>query len=143
MIVNILSANCITCKKKRPIAMFYKNKANKSGYTGSCKSCIRSRVSKYNKENHEAHLERSFKSQLHKRYGITREEYVESMGTSSCCQICSKEEDLCYDHDHVTGKFRGVLCRNCNRAIGQLGDTAEGVKNAYDYLNDAYGQYMP
>jgi len=31
-------------------------------------------------------------------------------------------------------KFRGVLCTNCNRAIGQLGDTAESVRKALNYL---------
>jgi hypothetical protein len=39
------------------------------------------------------------------------------------------------DHDHSTGKVRGVLCHNCNTAIGKLGDTLDGVMNAVRYLS--------
>ena len=135
MIVNILSVKCYTCKSVKEHTEYYKNTSNKSGITGSCKECIKKRVNNYNKENHEAHLLRAFKHQTNKRYGITQERYAECMATSKCCQICNKEEDLCYDHDHTTGEFRGVLCRNCNRAIGQLGDTAEDIYKAYIYLS--------
>jgi hypothetical protein len=38
------------------------------------------------------------------------------------------------DHDHATGRIRGVLCQNCNTAIGKLGDTLEGVLRAVRYL---------
>ena len=40
-----------------------------------------------------------------------------------CCEICNKEKDLFPDHSHITSKHRGWLCRECNTAIGQLGDT--------------------
>ena len=40
------------------------------------------------------------------------------------------------DHRHDTGKIRGLLCRNCNKAIGQLGDTPKGVLKAYEYLKE-------
>lgn len=39
------------------------------------------------------------------------------------------------DHDHQTGRIRGVLCSPCNLAIGQLGDTLEGVLRAVKYLS--------
>jgi len=72
--------------------------------------------------------------QVMKRYGITGDVYRERMKTSSACEICGKTEELCYDHCHTTMKFRGVLCRGCNRSIGQLGDTAEALFRAADYL---------
>ena len=68
------------------------------------------------------------------RYGITKEEYQECMDTSICCEICNKTNNLVYDHNHSTMKFRGVLCRECNSALGHLGDTPEGVLKAYEYL---------
>mgnify|MGYP006405797549 CR=1 FL=1 len=56
------------------------------------------------------------------------------------CQICGKsDESLCVDHDHETGHVRGVLCRRCNRAIGQLGDTREMLMKAVDYLSANMG----
>ena len=52
------------------------------------------------------------------------------------CECCGRmpETALCFDHDHVTGKFRGWICSPCNRSIGQLGDSIEGVEKALAYL---------
>jgi hypothetical protein len=50
------------------------------------------------------------------------------------CPVCLKDGPLVLDHDHVTGVVRGWLCGHCNRALGALGDTAAGLKRAYDYL---------
>ena len=69
-----------------------------------------------------------------KAYGITLEEYTKCMNTSNCCEICNTEENLCYDHDHTTMKFRGVLCSKCNRHLGGLGDSIEGLTRALKYL---------
>ena len=74
------------------------------------------------------------KHQLSKRYGCSPQEYVDRMKSSAGCMICNKNTELCYDHCHTTMKFRGVLCRSCNKAIGQLGDTADSLKKAYEYL---------
>lgn len=57
----------------------------------------------------------------------------------AACECCGKSDlalsaTLHLDHDHANGLFRGWLCGPCNRAIGQLGDTVEGVRCALDYL---------
>lgn len=71
-----------------------------------------------------------------KKYGITLEQWASMVSyVDSRCEICGTQtEDLCVDHDHDTGEVRGVLCRACNRSIGQLGDTAESLRKAADYL---------
>jgi hypothetical protein len=60
-----------------------------------------------------------------------------------CCQEVQKpsqgpkrrrEEVLHLDHDHFNGAFRGWLCPNCNRGIGFLRDTVDGVQKGVDYL---------
>ena len=56
-------------------------------------------------------------------------------GKCECCGTDKpKEARWCVDHDHKTGKVRGVLCSKCNTAIGKLGDTLEGVERAAEYL---------
>jgi len=72
-------------------------------------------------------------------YGCTLEEFSERMGSSSCCQICGKTDSLCYDHCHITNKFRGVLCRSCNKGLGAFGDNYEGVSRALKYLENIDG----
>ncbi len=54
----------------------------------------------------------------------------------AACECCGAVPDatLHADHDHVTGEFRGWLCRKCNMALGLLGDTIDGVLNAVSYL---------
>jgi len=41
---------------------------------------------------------------------------------------------LVVDHDHLTGEFRGHICKNCNTGIGKLDDSVEGVMKALLYL---------
>lgn len=73
--------------------------------------------------------------ELHNLYGLTRRDFnliIALQGGG--CAICQTPEDLCVDHDHQTGKVRGILCRTCNLGIGKLGDQLEGVKRAAEYL---------
>ena len=77
---------------------------------------------------------------LRDTYGLPEEGYV--------CPICLKEDEelagtggragiWVVDHDHETNTFRGHLCHNCNRAIGNFNDDVERLQRAIDYLNNA------
>lgn len=50
------------------------------------------------------------------------------------CAICGSNEKLVGDHDHITGKARGILCMNCNLVIGNALEKTETLKNAIRYL---------
>lgn len=77
-------------------------------------------------------------------YGITIEEYLTLAEKQDFkCAICKKENFamaehhsgcLVVDHDHRTGQIRGLLCHNCNRAIGLLKDKEQFILSAYAYL---------
>ena len=54
------------------------------------------------------------------------------------CKICSRSTPrLVVDHDHTTGKVRGLLCTRCNTSLGQLGDNVSGLSKAIQYLRKA------
>lgn len=95
-----------------------------------------SRLSK--QRNKEASAVTGKKYHLKKKYGLTPEQ-VESMreAQGGKCAICS-----CYlekpqvDHNHTTGKVRGLLCGNCNRALGIFQDSSVLLRLAAEYLEN-------
>lgn len=85
---------------------------------------------------------------LKKQFGITLMQYNQMLlEQKGVCAICSKPSTtlapdggpvrLAVDHDHETGKIRGLLCHHCNKGIGCLNDSVDILKKAIDYLNNS------
>jgi len=72
---------------------------------------------------------------LKRYYGITPEQY-EAMrqAQNGQCGICGKQVTLSVDHNHKTGKVRGLLCRNCNFLIGAAKESPSSPIKAIKYL---------
>ncbi len=73
---------------------------------------------------------------IFKHYGLTLEEYNQMYDDcGGACEICHKELDVLYiDHDHNTGRVRGLLCSQCNTGIGGLQDDVGLLLHAVRYL---------
>ena len=74
-------------------------------------------------------------------YGLTIEQYEEKwLQQDGKCEICKKEYPVYgqyrmhIDHDHKTGKVRGLLCASCNVVLGQSKDSTEVLENSAAYL---------
>lgn len=52
------------------------------------------------------------------------------------CEICGTDNNLCYDHNHDTGSYRGTLCSHCNMALGLMKDDIKRLKTAAEYLEE-------
>lgn len=56
------------------------------------------------------------------------------------CAVCSDDLTLTHqvavDHDHATGKVRGLLCSNCNVLLGMAQDNEGTLKRAIEYLRE-------
>ncbi len=84
--------------------------------------------------------------QLQWNFGITLDDYNEMLKRQNgLCAICSKASGtdkhsgvrtkaLSVDHDHSTGRLRGFICRGCNFAIGQVGESPHRLRQLADYL---------
>jgi len=75
---------------------------------------------------------------LKRRYGLTSvdvNEMIEAQG--GVCLICRTGKPEHVDHEHATGKVRGILCFNCNGGLGQFKDQIERLEQAIVYLKDS------
>lgn len=74
-----------------------------------------------------------------KRYNLKPGEYDRKLEMQGgVCMICGQADSkrLAVDHNHTTGKVRGLLCSNCNRALGHFKEDLDIIRAAVDYLKD-------
>jgi len=84
-----------------------------------------------------AHPETRRRYELRRKFDLAPEQYAEMLeAQGGACAVCRKEDRraLSVDHDHQTGRVRGLLCSTCNQAIGLLGDDAAALRAALAYL---------
>lgn len=58
---------------------------------------------------------------------------------SNACKIClrpAQTKRLAIDNDHKTGRFRGLLCDTCNRALGYAQDSKVILQSMIEYLEE-------
>ncbi|HEX4851715.1 MAG TPA: endonuclease VII domain-containing protein, partial [Puia sp.] len=106
-ISQIGSKVCTKCQIRQPFSEFYSHKLTSDKLQSWCKTCSRVAM----REN-----------QLRTLYGVTPEKYNELFEFQrGRCAICGKHQSelkrkLFVDHNHETGKVRGLLCFKCNTA---------------------------
>ena len=91
------------------------------------------------------HAERDRRYQLSRHYGLTLEQWEGWLRRcGDRCEICREPEQravkstrLVPDHDHSTGAVRGVLCMQCNLALGSFRDSVDRLYRAVAYLGAA------
>lgn len=75
---------------------------------------------------------------LRSTYGISVEEYEGlAQRQGFCCAICRKKKKLFVDHCHKTSLVRGLLCSQCNTAIGMFYEDIQVLEQAQAYLRSA------
>jgi hypothetical protein len=137
---------CTVCKVAKPFEDFYdgykakkqRDVVNKKYPHSRCKDCDHARVKVYHKNNRAKVTKQQLISHRRREYGLTEEEYNNMvLSQNNMCAICNKPSDktLHIDHDHVTGKVRGLLCFNCNLGIGLLQEDLVVLNRAIEYLS--------
>jgi len=143
---------CPRCDEDKSLEEFSKRGGSREhSYKSWCKDCHKLYGRKYasiHKER-QAELRRiRFEkdpdlyrnNRLKKVYGISLEQYDDMLeAQDNMCFICEKTPEdngkrLGVDHNHITNEVRGLLCDNCNTAIGLLQDDPELCTLAAEYL---------
>lgn len=126
---------CSKCGKEKSISEFYKMKHHKKdGLRSECKKC----TAKYARERHQRLdfkiLKRGYDLQQH--YNLTYKQHLEIyVNQDGQCAICNRAipySKIVTDHDHKTGKVRGLLCRYCNIGMGFV-DNEDFLEKAKQY----------
>lgn len=117
---------------------FHKTKRSRIRHPERQKAAVAKWAARQTPEYHSA---RARKSQLKCSYGITPEDYDRMLlEQNNSCAICNTKKPtgkwkvFAVDHDHNTGKVRGLLCNECNRGIGLLKDSLTILSSACNYL---------
>lgn len=145
-----MSKSCTACRAEKPLSSFYKQKLGRLGFDSQCKSCRNSWRRDWGKKNRERETENARKwrkansrrhlgNVLKLKFGLSVEAYEKMFkGQNGCCAICKEMNldgrRLAVDHNHHTGKIRGLLCNRCNRGLGLMRDSIEILHQAADYL---------
>ena len=92
----------------------------------------------YRRKWYWANRDKVIESQLKYRYGMTLSDLAkmerQQRGKCAVCQEKPKKDRLVVDHDHETGRVRGLLCRQCNLALGALRDSPSSIRRLLAYL---------
>lgn len=125
------------------------HKEHISVYQKAWREKNKSHVQAYQKTFQEQYRQRDdvqmtiWKNHLHKNYRMTPEAFNALWSEQSgLCAVCAvpmdprgrQKDAVCVDHNHETGKVRGLLCRGCNHGIGNLKDSPEVLEAAALYL---------
>lgn len=131
MVKQLKTKICTKCNEEKSLDNYHKNKGNSDGYHYHCKACR--------------------KEETLKTYGLTLEDYdVLLEKQQGCCAICGTTEPrgtstagrFYVDHNHETGEVRGLLCNDCNTALGLFKDSTELLARSIVYLQErgSYGE---
>lgn len=148
--------NCSKCKENKELDAFCKAGVDKNGnqrIDTICKDCRAKDRLLINRKDYSKEYDSSDfalnQKYIRKGFKINGEQFTTKHYNEiikkqnfkcACCETKNPggkgNKRFVVDHCHLTGEFRGLLCVKCNRSIGGLGDSEEGLNKAINYLKN-------
>ena len=133
---------CPICRRRLSPSHFHFRKGKKGpSKQPYCKPCQRHQLQRWRKANVELVKQHNKKSEPQRRrrthrLSVQAEQQLYSVHGPRCWVCGAKEETrrMCIDHDHSTGLVRGLLCMNCNLAIGNFKETPRLMRRGALYV---------
>ncbi len=129
---------CADCGQRKSASEFSRFSRSGDGLYSYCKVCRKERRRKY--EDTPEERQKARERAIRRRYGIKPEGYRALLNRSGGrCDICQEllaqnTKFIHVDHDHETGRIRGILCHGCNAGIGHFRENRAYLRAAIEYL---------
>lgn len=127
----MITCTCTKCRQEKELNLenFPPHNKKKNGFDSWCRECRSSYRSGIRRGNY--------------RMAISDEHLKTILSTTNDCVICgyvfeNKSEKI-VDHDHKSGRIRGILCNHCNRGLGHFRDDPMIMEFGRIYLLEAQG----
>ncbi len=140
---------CSKCKIEKDINNFHFNSKEEGTRKSKCKDCQAKYIQSYKAKNPDKvkdiwrKASRKYinydirRNKTLKKYGLDLQSYNNLFDKQNGgCKICGDKVNLCVDHNHKTGKIRGLLCNGCNRGIGFMKENISNLEKAILYLKE-------
>jgi hypothetical protein len=142
---------CSNCKQEKALLEFPPNKSKNDGLNKLCRVCYNEYSREWYQKNKEIHKNRVNARKLKigklelklQKYNLSKDTYLNMLSRyNGKCWICKEKDATSIDHDHscCSGTnscgncVRGILCNNCNSALGYVADRVDILNNAIFYL---------
>ena len=121
----IETKRCITCNEVKSLQEFHirTKRYNGEPVGNDCKVCKNKKIKQIN--------------EIKKTINFSQD---------TCCELCGRRREdfghrykgnpFCVDHEHKTGKLRGILCMDCNTGLSRFNDDIELLKRGINYLKN-------
>lgn len=132
-----MKKRCPDCGQTKSLTEFPRNRRSKDGRATYCKPSHNARTRASIRRTHGS----SRHYHLKQRFGIGEAEVgamIDEQG--GVCKACGDRPATQVDHNHETGEARGILCLQCNAALGALKEDPRNIWAAVDYLESARGR---
>lgn len=128
---------CKSCGTRQPMAQFHYANGGRNRRR-KCKGCVDEGARQRRAEDPAGHARRARWRAIKQKYNLTEEQFYQiledQVWTCAICWIDLLIDNTHVDHDHETNEVRGLLCTNCNLALGHFRDDRWIVRNAAAYL---------
>lgn len=114
----------------------YPNQVATGAYRNGCR-CRRCKdaINNWQREYHHKHPKKAVGYYRKRKYGVLPEQFADmAKAQNGKCAICQTPKKLVLDHCHASGAIRGLLCNQCNTAVGLLGDKPDRALALAEYL---------
>lgn len=132
---------CSNCKEPLTEANWIKDSKNKNGLHSWCRDCRSHQRRQRYAENDQDDIDRLRRKHLWRTYGLTLEQFDEMLYSQlGRCKACHepflRHRDIHVDHCHATRQVRGLLCNDCNTALGLVKESVERTQALADYITE-------